>query len=92
MYALPFADAEFDTIILDDVLAEAAHPVEAIGEARRLLRPGGRILLLASASSRTEARLRNDFAAWAASASLRLAPPRSIPDNKPGWLLGVATT
>ena len=92
MYALPFADAEYDTIILDDVLAEAERPADAIGEARRLLRPGGRILFLATTNPRNEARLRNDFAAWAAAAALRLAPPRSIPENKPGWLLGVATT
>ena len=92
MYALPFADAEFDTIILDDVLADAARPEDAIGEARRLLKPGGRILFLAATNTRSEARLRGDFAAWAADASLRLAPPRSIPENKPGWLLGVATT
>ena len=92
MYALPFADAEFDTIILDDVLAEAERPADAIGEARRLLRPGGRILFLAATSPRGETRLRSDFAAWAADASLRLAPPRSIPENEPGWLLGVATT
>lgn len=92
MYALPFADREFDTIILDDVLADAARPVDAIGEARRLLRKSGRILLLAAASAATEARLRADFARWAAETGLRLAPPRSIPDNKPGWVLGVATT
>ena len=92
MYALPFADREFDTIILDDVLADAARPVDAIGEARRLLKSSGRILLLAAASAATEARLRADFAAWAAETGLRLAPPRSIPDNEPGWLLGVATT
>ena len=92
MYALPFADAEFDTIILDDVLAEAARPADAIGEARRLLRPGGRILFLAATSPRGEARLKSNFADWAADASLRLAPPRSIPEDKPGWLLGVATT
>jgi ArsR family transcriptional regulator len=92
MYALPFADAEFDTIILDDVLAEAARPEDAIGEARRLLKPGGRILFLAATNTRDEARLRRDFAAWAADASLRLRSPRSIPENKPGWLLGVATT
>lgn len=91
MYALPFADHEFDTVILDGVLADAARPADAIGEARRLLRPGGRILLLAATSRQTETRLRNDFASWAAATSLRLAPPRSIPENKPGWLLGVAT-
>lgn len=91
MYKLPFADGEFDTIILDDVLAVAARPADAILEARRLLKSGGRILLLAAATPRDEARLRADFAAWAAETSLRLAPPRSIPDNEPGWLLGVVT-
>lgn len=91
MYALPFADAEFDTVVLDDVLTDAARPEDAIAEARRLLRPGGRMLLLAATSSHTEAGLRGDFASWAAATSLRLAPPRSIPEDKPGWLLGVAT-
>lgn len=91
MYALPFADAEFDTVILDDVLAEAARPTDAIGEARRLVRTGGRVLFLAASTPRSETRLRKDFAAWAAAASLRLAPPRAIPEHKPGWLLGVAT-
>ena len=91
MYALPFGDAEFDTIILDEVLADADRPADAIGEARRLLRPGGRILFLVAGNTQSEARLRNDFAAWAAAASLRLAPPRSIPEDKPGWVLGVAT-
>lgn len=92
MYALPFADGEFDTIILDDVLGAAVRPADAVTEARRLLKPGGRMLFLAASSPRTEAGLRSDFAAWAAATSLRLAPPRSIPENKPGWLLGVATT
>ena len=92
MYDLPFADREFDTIILDDVLAEAARPADAIREARRMLKTGGRILLLAAATRRNHERLKADFAAWAAETSLRLAPPRSIPEEEPGWLLGVATT
>ena len=91
MYALPFDDQEFDTVILDDVLGNAARPAEAIEEARRLLKPGGRILFLATASDRSAEQLKADFASWAAATSLRLAPPRPIPDNEPGWLLGVAT-
>ena len=91
MYALPFDDGEFDTVILDDVLVDASRPAEAIEEARRLLRPGGRILFLAAASNRSADQLKTDFASWAAATSLRLAPPRSIPDNEPSWLLGVAT-
>jgi SAM-dependent methyltransferase len=91
MYALPFEDGEFDTVILDDVLGDASRPAEAIEEARRLLKPGGRILFLAAASGRSAEQLKAEFASWAAATSLRLAPPRSIPDNEPGWLLGVAT-
>ena len=37
MYALPFADGEFDTVILDDVLNDADKPAAVIAEARRLL-------------------------------------------------------
>ena len=91
MYSLPFADGEFDTIILDDVLAEAERPVAAVEEARRLLKQGGRLLFLASSSGAGVDRLKQDFASLAAQAGVRLAPPRTIPENNPGWLLGVAT-
>ena len=91
MYALPFDDQEFDTVILDDVLADSAQPAAAVDEARRLLKPGGRLLLLASVGPRKATRLKDDYAAWAAETGIRLAAPRSIPDYKPSWLLGVAT-
>lgn len=91
MYSLPFADGEFDTIILDDVLAGAERPVAAVEEARRLLKQGGRLLLLASAGGAGVDRLKQDFASLAAQAGVRLAPPRPIPEINPGWLLGVAT-
>lgn len=91
MYRLPFEDSAFDTVILDDVLADARRPTEALQEARRLLRDGGRMLLLASVGARSVSQLKTKFAAWSADTGLRLAPPRSIPDKKPGWLLGVAT-
>lgn len=91
MYALPFDDQAFDTVILDDVLADSEQPAAAVDEARRLLKPGGRLLLLASVGPQRATRLKDDYAAWAAGAGIRLAPPRSIPDYKPSWLLGVAT-
>jgi len=92
MYSLPFADAEFDTIILDAVLGEAERPTDAISEALRLLRRGGRVLLLSATGKRSANDIKSDFTDWAAQTGLRLAPPRSIPDKNPGWLLGVATS
>ncbi len=91
MHALPFADAEFDTIILDDVLTGAVQPEKALAEARRLLRPGGRILLLASLIDDDIADLKQDFTDWAARTGMRIARPRLIPERDPDWLLAVAT-
>ena len=91
MYSLPFANAEFDTIILDAVLSEAERPTDVITEARRLLRTGGRVLLLSTIGERNADEIKSNFSNWAAQTGLRLAPPRSIPDKDPGWLLGVAT-
>jgi len=91
MYSLPFGDAEFDTVILDDVLGDAEMPAGALREAARLLRRGGRLLLLGRCSANSAASLQDNFAAWSASAGLRLAQPRRIPSRKPDWLLAVAT-
>jgi ArsR family transcriptional regulator len=91
MYSLPFEDQSFDTVILDDVLVESRQPVDALAEAKRLLKTGGRLLLLASVGSVSAAGLARDFADWAATTGLRLAPPRAVPQQNPGWLLGVAT-
>lgn len=91
MYALPFDDHEFDTVILDDTLGGADEPILAICEARRLLRPGGRLILLASVPDGDAGRLESFFAAWCRAAGLRLAPPQRVPPGAPSWLLAVAT-
>lgn len=91
MYALPFEDREFDTVILDDTLGEADEPILAICEARRLLKPGGRLLLLASVDGTDPARLEAQFSDWCRAAGLRLAPPQRVPSSEPHWLLAVAT-
>ena len=44
MYQIEFADASFDTVTFDRVLAEAVDPVAALREAARVLGPGGRVL------------------------------------------------
>lgn len=91
MYSLPFGEQEFDTVILDDVLRDARHPVQAINEAQRLLRPGGRLLLLSACDSESHSVLVEKFSDWSAATGLRLATPRSIPSQQPEWLLAVAT-
>lgn len=91
MDALPFEDAEFDTIILDDVLTNAKDPAAALREAGRLLNPRGQLLLLASVGDSDVANLKSEFRAWATAAKIRLATPRMVPAINPGWLLAVAT-
>ncbi|MGH8167938.1 MAG: ArsR/SmtB family transcription factor [Woeseiaceae bacterium] len=91
MYRLPFADGEFDTIILDDVLADARYPVQALAEAKRLLSPGGRVFVLQALRSRSAMELQKLLAGWSASAGFRLAPARFAPERSPDWLLSVAT-
>ena len=45
MHALPFADDSFDLVVLMHALTYAAKPAQAVAEAARVLRPGGRLLL-----------------------------------------------
>lgn len=44
--ALPLADGSFDTVLLHQVLHYAPDPARVIGEAARVLRPGGRIMIV----------------------------------------------
>jgi SAM-dependent methyltransferase len=44
--ALPFADASFDNIVLFDVLHHIEQPLRFLTEARRVLRDGGRIIMV----------------------------------------------
>lgn len=91
MYALPVADGEFDTVILDDVLGQAERPVAALTEASRVLRSGGRIVLIAKTDPENAAHFERQLGVWFQSAGLRLATPRPIPAKATRWLLAVAT-
>lgn len=91
MYRLPFADNEFNTIIIDDVLVDARRPVRALAEARRLLRPGGRLFILESTAKRTLGDIQGLLADWSKEAGLRLTPARLVPQKNPAWLVSVAT-
>jgi SAM-dependent methyltransferase len=42
---LPFAESTFDSLLLDNVLEHIAEPEPLLAEARRVLRPGGRLLV-----------------------------------------------
>ncbi|MCL6618655.1 MAG: metalloregulator ArsR/SmtB family transcription factor [Thermomonas hydrothermalis] len=45
MHALPFPAASFDLVVLMHALTYATRPAQAVAEAARVLRPGGRLLL-----------------------------------------------
>lgn len=45
MHALPFAAGSFDLVVLMHALTYATKPAQAVAEAARVLRPGGRLLL-----------------------------------------------
>jgi ArsR family transcriptional regulator len=90
MLALPFGDDEFDTLILDDVLGSAEDPVRAFAEANRVLRPEGRILVLASTAGKNANAEPQRLAQIAVRSGMRLSPPRRLPQHEPQWLLSVA--
>jgi ArsR family transcriptional regulator len=91
MYRLPFGDGEFDTVILDDVLAEARAPTRALQQARRLTRAGGRVVILQRITADGSSELQRTMAKWSSAAGLRLGPARLVPAVDPRWLLSAAT-
>jgi len=91
MYRLPFADHEFNTIIIDDVLHNAQDPVRALEEASRVLRSGGRMIVLESLRARTSFDVQKSLAKWCQQSRLRLSPARSVPKKESRWLVSVAT-
>lgn len=46
MYRLPLADASFDLVVLQMILHYAEEPASALAEAARVLRPGGRLVVV----------------------------------------------
>jgi ArsR family transcriptional regulator len=92
MYALPFTAPSFDLILLHQVLHYADRPADAVLEAARVLRPGGRLVIVDVAPHDLEA-LRRDHAhrrlgfadteisEWLARAGLDVAPTLQLPGN-----------
>jgi len=90
MYALPLHDASFDLVLLQMVLHYAEDAAAAIAEARRVLAPGGRLLVVDVAPhSRSELRERmahralgfsdDDMTGLLAGAGLRADAAVSVP-------------
>jgi ArsR family transcriptional regulator len=50
IHALPFPDSQFDQVLLLNVLPYSKEPARALGEAGRVLRPGGALLVSTLAS------------------------------------------
>ena len=72
-------------------MCSASKPMTAISEARRLLKPHGRLLILGQADAAGINKLQDQLTVWCRTANLRMAPPRQIPSKQPQWLLAVAT-
>jgi SAM-dependent methyltransferase/DNA-binding transcriptional ArsR family regulator len=80
MYGLPWEADAFDTLTIDRVLAGAERPLAVLHEAARVLRPGGRLLVIEgydALEACTGANPLQQLRAWLAGAGLslqRLAP------------------
>jgi ubiquinone/menaquinone biosynthesis C-methylase UbiE len=46
LYALPFADESFDTVLFSEVIEHLDRPEKALSEIYRVLRPGGRAVII----------------------------------------------
>jgi SAM-dependent methyltransferase len=88
MYQLRFADGSFDTVTIDQVLYQADQPAEVLREAARVLRPGGRLLLVefltgaeqGATAPPGEAPLTSErLADWCKDAGLRTEAAESLP-------------
>ncbi len=90
MYHLPFAPASFDVIVFHQVLHYADDPASAVAEAARVLRPGGRVLVVDFAPHTLEflraehAHRRLGFSdrevgSWFRAVGLAPAAPRVVP-------------
>jgi ArsR family transcriptional regulator len=90
IYQLPFPGASFDAVLVHQVLHYVERPAGAIAEAARVLRPGGRLVVVDFAPHdleflRAEHKHRrlgfvdSEVAGWLRAAGLEPAPPVALP-------------
>jgi len=101
IYGLPLDDASADVVVIHQVLHYAERPGDAIAEAARLLRPGGRLVIVDFAPHDLEV-LREEHnhrrlgfapqevADWCAQAGLTVQPPEALPGKPLTVLLWLA--
>ncbi len=90
-YALPWPSASFDSVIIHQVLHFAESPPAALSEAARVLRPGGRVLVVDFAPHSLESLRLNhahrrlgfsdaEMNGWFAAAGLTALPSQALPE------------
>lgn len=101
MYQLRFADSSFDTVTIDQVLFQAEQPGQVLLEAGRVLRSGGRLLLVEFLTAAADAEPRpadsdcvdidrQRLDAWMDEAGLTLEHCQQLPGQPYPLILSVA--
>jgi ArsR family transcriptional regulator len=94
--ALPHASASFDVVVIDRVLVDSERPESGLGEAARVLRDGGRLLVVEDFESLAERSADSNplalLRAWLANAGLACDRLRPIDVSGAHLLLAAATT
>jgi SAM-dependent methyltransferase len=83
--ALPFADAAFDAVVANFVLLHLGHPDVGAAEARRVVRPGGRVAFTVWERAGVNRALGVFYEAIERAG---VAPPADIPSGPPMFALG----